>query len=135
MHMKALVTGFHMPYRLSPDLKYPWSGENTGPIENTGPKISTPSHVTVDRPRPEPCVMSRQSASALACEDGRLDVRVAVRVWARKGNRPALQAMPADGCIRLLGSGDREATVLRFGSVLGPDASQVRCDAHGGVRC
>ena len=31
--MKALVTGFHMPYRLSPDSKYPWSGENTGPIE------------------------------------------------------------------------------------------------------
>ena len=31
--MKALVTGFHMLYRLSPDSKYPWSGENTGPIE------------------------------------------------------------------------------------------------------
>ena len=48
--MKALVTGFHMPYRLSPDLKYPWSdglwsGENTGPIENTGPKYSTPRFV------------------------------------------------------------------------------------------
>jgi len=40
MHMKALVTGFHVPYRLSPDSKYPWSGENTGPIENTGPAAS-----------------------------------------------------------------------------------------------
>ena len=50
--MKALVTGFHMLYRLSPDSKYPWSGENTGPIEIpvlniplleycTGPKYST----------------------------------------------------------------------------------------------
>jgi len=27
---------------VSPDSKYPWSGENTGPIENTGPKYSTP---------------------------------------------------------------------------------------------
>jgi hypothetical protein len=55
-------------------------------------------------------------------ENGKLDVRVAVRVWARKA---ALQAMPADGCIRLLGAGNREDTVLRFGSVFGPDASQV----------
>ena len=43
MHMKALVTGFRMPYRLSPDSKYPLSGVNTGPIENTGPKSSTRS--------------------------------------------------------------------------------------------
>jgi len=41
--MKALVTGFRMPYRLSPDSKYPLSGVNTGPIENTGPKSSTRS--------------------------------------------------------------------------------------------
>jgi hypothetical protein len=58
-------------------------------------------------------------------ENERLDVRVAVRVWGRTAEQPALQAMPADGCIRLLGAGNREETVLRFGSVFGPDASQV----------
>ena len=58
-------------------------------------------------------------------ENGRLDVRVAVRVWARTAEQTALQAMPADGCIRLLGAGNREDTMLRFGNVFGPDASQV----------
>ena len=42
--MKALVTGFHMLYRLSPDSKYPWSGENTGPIEI--PVLNIPLLVT-----------------------------------------------------------------------------------------
>ena len=48
--MKALVTGFHMLYRLSPDSKYPWSGENTGPIEI--PVLNIPLLDTCMRARP-----------------------------------------------------------------------------------
>jgi len=36
---------------------------------------------------------------------------------------PQLQAMPSDGCIRVVGP--RGCTELRFGTVFGPDASQV----------
>jgi hypothetical protein len=42
MHMKALLTGFHMPYRLSTDSKYPWSGENTGPSRGARHELGGP---------------------------------------------------------------------------------------------
>jgi hypothetical protein len=73
----------------------------------------------------------------MASVDGRLEVTVAVRVRPSKNasgrgsalrgprDERVLHAVPADGCIRVLGQGQREPTVLRFGNVFGPDASQV----------
>ena len=63
-----------------------------------------------------------------------MEVAVAVRLRAHKGGSgtrngsttpvdPHLQAMPSDGCIRVVGP--HGCTELRFGTVFGPDASQV----------
>lgn len=86
-----------------------------------------------------PFIQSRQTASTISSVDGRLEVAVAVRVrpsknddkgrvaGALRGPRDerVLHAVPADSCIRVFGQGKQEPTVLRFGSVFGPDASQV----------
>jgi hypothetical protein len=84
--------------------------------------MSTLSSMKGSRERKAPTRSAEQTRDA----DGQLTVHVAVRVRAKVGHssRPAIEAEPTKGSLRV-GIGDGDSTVLHFERVFGPDDSQA----------